>query len=96
MTYTLTNETQMNAQRTEILNRAPDQNALAGLVDEWSETIDFAITQVGHHIESYRGTQLRVLLDWADALSDAYFEPEHWLEYADFVAAAPTSITIEG
>lgn len=95
MTYTLTQAALIDSQRASLLAVAPDEQALGQLVGEWSTLMDSAIVEVGGFIETYQGSNLRSLVDWADALSDAYFEPGDWASYSAFIEAAPTSITVD-
>jgi hypothetical protein len=95
MTYTLTTAADITEQRSSLLAVAPDSTALATHVADWSATLDEAIVEVESFIESYRGPNLRGLLDWSDALADAYFDPDDWTSYASYVEALPTAITVE-
>lgn len=95
MTYTLTLEAEISAKRIEILAAAPNPIALDPLAIEWSSLMDLAIVEIGGFIAVYQGSNLRALLDWVDALSDAYFDAADWSSYSAYVSAAPTSITVE-
>ena len=95
MTYTLTTAADITEQRASLLAVAPDAAALATHVDAWSALLDEAIVEVGTFIEGYQGPRLRDLLDWSDALADAYFDPADWTSYASFIEALPTAITVE-
>ena len=95
MTYTLTTALDIMEQRSSLLAVAPDSTALATHVADWSATLDEAIVEVEGFIETYQGPNLRSLLDWSDALADAYFDPDDWTSYATFVEALPTAITVE-
>ena len=95
MTYTLTTALDIMEQRSGLLAVAPDSTALAAHVADWSATLDEAIVEVGTFLEAYQGPSLRSLLDWSDALADAYFDPDDWTSYATYIEALPTAITVE-
>ena len=95
MNHTLTNEAAINAERQALLAVAPDAAGLEPLVANWSSLLDAAIIEIGQIIEQYQGANLRTLLDWVDALSDAYFDPSDWSSYEQYVMSMPTSVTVE-
>lgn len=87
-------ETDVNAQRAELLAVAPDVDELRARRAAWSTLVDLVVLDIEEQISAYRGPDLSKLVRWSDAWADAYYDADDWGSYAVFVTDAPTAIVV--